>query len=301
MASTVWKGYISFGLVSVPVRLYAAARESHVSFNQIHTPCGSRIKQQIVCPRCERPVERQELSKGYEVEKDTFVTITGEELKTLESASSDVMSILQFVSLKDIDPIYFETSYYSVAEDPGRRAYTLLFRSMEHLNLAAIAKVSMHGREQVVLIRPYDKGLVLHTLYYSEEVREVSEYGSDTQADVQPQEVALAEQFMQQLTAGFNPEQYQDTYRDKVMELIESKRQGAALPEQQTHRRLAPVIDLMDALKKSLASQAPASAASTAAPVEAATPEIPATAPRKKPPQAAKQPRKAAIAKKQAS
>ncbi len=293
MASTVWKGYISFGLVSVPVRLYAAARESHVSFNQIHTPCGSRIKQQLVCPRCDRPVERQELSKGYEVEKDAYVTITGEELKALESSSSDVMAIQQFVSLKDIDPIYFQTSYYSVAEDPGRRAYTLLFRSMEQLNLAAIAKVSMHGREQVVLIRPYDKGLVLHTLYYSEEVREVSEYGSDTQADVQPQEVALAEQFMQQLTSGFNPEQYQDTYRDKVMELIESKRQGAALPEQQTHRRLAPVIDLMDALKKSLA-QAPASAAAEPAAAATVTAEAPETASRKKPPQAARQPRAAA-------
>lgn len=293
MASTVWKGYISFGLVSVPVRLYAAARESHVSFNQIHTPCGSRIKQQLVCPRCDRPVERQELSKGYEVEKDTYVTITGDELKALESSSSDVMGIQQFVSLKDIDPIYFQTSYYSVAEDPGRRAYTLLFRSMDHLNLAAIAKVSMHGREQVVLIRPYDKGLVLHTLYYPAEVREVSEYGSDTQAEVQPQEVALAEQFMQQLTSGFDPEQYQDTYRDKVMELIEGKRQGAALPEQQAHRKLAPVIDLMDALKKSLAAQGSA--------MPAAAEEEAVSAAPKKPSQPAKQPRRAAAAKKRAS
>ena len=237
-------------------------------------------------------MERQELSKGYEVEKDAYVTLTSEELRALESSSSDVMAIQQFVSLSDIDPIYFQTSYYSVAEDPGRRAYTLLFRSMQHLNLAAIAKVSMHGREQVVLIRPYDKGLVLHTLYYAAEVREVSEYGSDTAADVQPQEVALAEQFMQQLTSGFNPEQYQDTYRDKVMELIESKRAGAALPEQQTHRKLAPVIDLMDALKKSLAAQ-------PAAPVAAAADAEPSL--QKKPPQAAKQPRKAAAAKKRAS
>ena len=128
MASTVWQGYISFGLVSVPVRLFAAARESHVSFNQIHTVCGSRIKQQLVCPRCERPVERDELSKGYEVEKDAYVTVTSEELRALESASSDVMAIQQFVSLSDIDPIYYQTSYYSVAEDPGRRAYALLLQ-----------------------------------------------------------------------------------------------------------------------------------------------------------------------------
>jgi DNA end-binding protein Ku len=298
MASTVWKGYISFGLVSVPVRLFAAARESHVSFNQIHTVCGSRIKQQLVCPRCERPVERDELSKGYEVEKDAYVTVTGDELRSLESASSDVMAIQQFVSLSDIDPIYYQTSYYSVAEDPGRRAYTLLFRSMEQLKLAALAKVTMHGREQVVLIRPYDKGLVLHTLYYPAEVREVAEYGSDTAGDVQQQEVALAEQFMQQLTASFDPEKYRDTYREKVLELIESKRQGAALPEQQQHRRLAPVIDLMDALKKSLAAQ-PTPQSPPAEPALEAE-DRGAEAP-KKAPQRARQPRRAAAAKEKAS
>jgi DNA end-binding protein Ku len=298
MASTVWKGYISLGLVSVPVRLFAAARESHVSFNQIHTVCGSRIKQQLVCPRCERPVERDELSKGYEVEKDTYVTVTGDELRALESASSDVMAIQQFVSLSDIDPIYYQTSYYSVAEDPGRRAYTLLFRSMEQLKLAALAKVTMHGREQVVLIRPYDKGLVLHTLYYPAEVREVAEYGSDTAGDVQQQEVALAEQFMQQLTASFDPEKYRDTYREKVLELIESKRQGAALPEQQQHRRLAPVIDLMEALKKSLAAQ-PTPQSPPAQPALEAE-DRGAEAP-KKAPQRARQPRRAAAAKEKAS
>ena len=121
MASSVWKGYISFGLVSVPVRLFAAARESHVSFNQLHTPCGSRIKQQTVCPICDEKVERSDLSKGYEVDKDVYVTVTPEELKSLDSAASDTMNIEQFVSLKDIDPLYFQTSYYSVAEEPGRK------------------------------------------------------------------------------------------------------------------------------------------------------------------------------------
>ncbi len=255
MASSVWKGYISFGLVSVPVRLFAAARESHVSFNQIHSVCGSRIRQQLVCPVCDRPVERNELSKGYEVEKDTYVTVTTDELKTLESASSDVMGIEQFVSLQDVDPLYFQTSYYTVAEEPGRKAYSLLFRSMKELGLAAIARVSMHGREQVVILRAYDKGLVLHTLYYAAEVREIAEYGHDTAADVLPQEIALAEQFIQQLRAPFVPEVYKDTYRDKIMELIEKKRDGAAVSSAGTPRKLAPVIDLMEALKKSLAAK----------------------------------------------
>ena len=287
MAASVWKGYISFGLVSVPVRLYAAARESHVSFNQLHT-CGSRIRQQTICPVCDRPVERNELSKGYEVDKDTYVTVTADELKTLESESSGVMGIEQFVALKDVDPLYFQTSYYSVAEDPGRKAYSLLFRSMKQLDLAAIARVSMHGREQVVIIRPYDKGLVLHTLYYAAEVREVAEYGQDTSAEVLPQEITLAEQFIKQLTAPFQPEQYKDTYRDKVMELIDKKREGAAVVPAGAPRKLAPVIDLMEALKKSLAVKNAKEAVAGASA---------ASAPARKPAQMEKRPRAAAKSK----
>ncbi len=255
MASTVWKGYISFGLVSVPIRLYAAARESHISFNQIHTPCGTRVRQQLVCPTCDRAVERGELSKGYAVEKDVHVILTGEELRELESESSNVMEIQQFVELADVDPIYFQTSYYSVPEEPGRKAYALLFQGMQHLHRAAIAKITMHSREQIVLIRPYGKGIVLHTLYYPAEVREISEYGRDEIGQVQSQEIALAEQFMGHLTAGFAPEQFKDMYREKVLALIESKGAGAAAPGQEAPRRLAPVIDLMEALKKSLAAQ----------------------------------------------
>src|ERR1700684_1812744 len=177
MASTVWKGYISFGLVSVPVRLYAAAREQHVSFNQIHEPCGSRIKQQTFCPVCNRVVERNELVKGYQVDRDSYVLVNGEELKTLEADSSEAMEIAQFVSLSEVDPIYFQASYYSAPEDPGRKAYGLLLQAMEKLNVAAIAKVSLHSREQIVLMRPYHHGLLFHTLYYASEVREVAEYG----------------------------------------------------------------------------------------------------------------------------
>lgn len=286
MASSVWKGYISFGLVSVPVRLFAAARESHVSFNQLHSECGLRIKQQIVCPRCERPVERNELSKGYEIDKDTYVTVTNEDLKALDSANSDIMGIEQFVKLSDVDPLYFQTSYYTVAEEPGRKAYSLLFRSMQQMGLAAIARVTMHSREQVVIIRPYDKGLVLHTLYYASEVREVAEYGNDTEAAVVPQEIALAEQFIQQLTLPFDAEKYKDSYRERVLEMIEKKREGAQPVVAGTTRKLAPVIDLMDALKKSLASQGrPAPTAIEESPAQAGT------AARKKPVQMVKQAR----------
>jgi DNA end-binding protein Ku len=256
MASTVWKGYISFGLISVPVRLFAAARENHVSFNQIHKECGTRTKQQIYCPHCERVVERSELAKGYPVEKDTYVLVTEDELKSLEAASSEVMEILQFVKLDDVDPIYFQTSYFSVAEDPGRRAYALLLQGMEHLQVAAIAKITLHQREQVILVRPYKKGLTLHTLYYTAEVREISEYGKDEDLKLQPQEVQLAEQFMSQLTGAFQPEIYKDEYEAQVEKLVESKEAGLlAANGQPAPRRLAPVINLMDALKKSIESR----------------------------------------------
>jgi DNA end-binding protein Ku len=262
MASTVWKGYISFGLISVPVRLFAAAREQHVSFNQIHEVCGSRIKQQTYCPVCERVVERSELAKGYPIDKDTYVLVSSEELKELEPESSEVMEILQFVKLNDVDPIYFESSFYSVAEDPGRKAYTLLMQAMEKLEVAAIAKVTLHQREQIVLIRPYHHGILLHTLYYPAEVREVAEYGKDGEVSVQQTEVQLAEQFINQLTAKFQPEQYKDEYQERVLRLIEEKQAGQAVVAAQPQRRhLAPVIDLMDALKKSIEQRGGAAAA----------------------------------------
>jgi DNA end-binding protein Ku len=255
MASTVWKGYISFGLVSVPVRLYAAAREQHVSFNQIHEPCGSRIKQQTVCPVCERVVERNELVKGYQVDRDSYVLVSGEELKTLEADSSEAMEIAQFVSLNEVDPIYFEASYYSAPEDPGKRAYGLLLQAMEKLNVAAIAKVTLHQREQIVLMRPYHQGIVLHTLYFPAEVREIAEYGKTDAMNLQKPEMDLAEQFIRQLTAQFEPEQYKDEYQQRVLDLIETKRAGQVVAGQPHKPKLAPVIDLMEALKKSIAER----------------------------------------------
>jgi DNA end-binding protein Ku len=255
MASTVWKGYISFGLVSVPVRLFAAAREEHVSFNQIHEPCGSRIKQQTFCPVCNRVVERNELVKGYQVDRDSYVLVNGEELKTLEADSSEAMEIAQFVSLSEVDPIYFQASYYSAPEDPGRRAYCLLLQAMEKLNVAAIAKVTLHSREQIVLMRPYHKGIVLHTLYFPAEVREIAEYGKSDSMTLQKPEIDLAEQFIRQLTAKFEPEQYKDEYQQRVLDLIETKRAGQVIAGQPQKARLAPVIDLMEALKKSIAER----------------------------------------------
>ena len=266
MASTVWKGYISFGLISVPIRLFVAARENHVSFNQIHQVCGSRIKQQTYCPTCERVVERSELVKGYPVDKDNYLIVSSEELKNLEAQSSETMEIVQFVKLPDVDPLYYQTSYFSVAEDPGRKAYALIHKGMQDLKLGAIAKITLHQREQIVMIRPFEKGLVLHTLYYPEEIRAVAEYDNQPEVQTQKAEVELAEQFMKQLTGDFHPENFKDEYTGRVEQLIQSKQGEAPAPGKQPKKKLAPVIDLMEALRKSMGQTTVVSASSSAKP-----------------------------------
>lgn len=251
MASTVWKGYITFGLISIPVRLFAAARTERVSFHMIHSECSTRIKQQLFCPTCERVVERSEIVKGYEIEKNRWVIVDDDEIKKIAPASTDTMDIQQFVKLPEIDPLYFDTSYYATPEEPGTRAYSLLLETMRKTGYAAIAKVGMHQREYIVVIRPREEGLTLHTMYYPNEVRAVPEYGRLGKVEIRPQEVQLAEQLVKSLAAPFEPQKFEDEYQKRLVQLIETKSEGkklAATPE----RKLAPVIDLMQALQKSL-------------------------------------------------
>jgi len=251
MAATVWKGYISFGLITIPVRLFAAARTERVSFNQIHQPCGGRIKQQIFCPQCDRVAERNELVKGYEVEKDRYVIVKDEEIKEIAPPSSDTMEIVEFVKAKGIDPIYFDASYFMAPEDAGKKAYHLLFETMRKSGYSAIAKIAMHQREFTVVVRPHAQGLLLHTMFYPEEVREVPEFRQDRSVTVKPQEIELAEKLVEGLAAEFDPSKYHDDYQKRVLEMIEAKRDGLAVNTEAPRKR-APVIDLMQALQKSL-------------------------------------------------
>lgn len=251
MAATVWKGYISFGLITIPVRLFAAARTERVSFNQIHQPCGGRIKQQIFCPQCDRVAERSELVKGYEVEKDRYVIVKDEEIKEIAPPSSDTMEIVEFVKAEGIDPIYFDASYFMAPEDAGKKAYHLLFETMRKSGYSAIAKIAMHQREFTVVIRPHAEGLLLHTMFYPEEVREVPEFRQDRSVTVKPQEIELAEKLVEGLAAEFDPSKYHDDYQKRVLEMIEAKRDGLAVNAEAPRKR-APVIDLMQALQKSL-------------------------------------------------
>jgi DNA end-binding protein Ku len=251
MASTVWKGFISFGLITIPVRLFAAARTERVSFNQIHQVCGGRIKQQTFCPQCDRVVERSELIKGYEVEKDRYVIVNDEEVKAIAPASSDTMEILEFVKADGIDPIYYDSSYFMVPEEAGKKAYHLLLETMRKSGYSAIAKVAMHQREYTVVVRPHADGLLLHTMFYPEEVREVPEFRRDENVAVKPQEVALAEKLVEGLAADFDPSKYHDEYQTKMLQMIDAKKEGLAVGVEAPKKR-APVIDLMQALQKSL-------------------------------------------------
>jgi DNA end-binding protein Ku len=251
MAATVWKGFISFGLITIPIRLFAAARTERVSFNQIHQKCGSRIKQQTYCPVCERVIERSELVKGYEVEKDRYVIVDDEEIKKIAPPSSDTMDILEFVKAEGIDPIYFDASYFMVPEDAGKKAYHLLLETMRKSGYSAIAKIAMHQREYTVVVRPQEHGLLLHTMFYPEEVREVPEFGRPDNVTIKPQEIALAEKLVEGLAADFDPSKYHDEYQGRLLQMIEAKREGQAVAGTAPKKR-APVIDLMEALQKSL-------------------------------------------------
>jgi len=251
MASTIWKGYITFGLITIPIRLYAAARTERVSFNQIHEPCGSRIKQQTFCPRCDRVIERSELVKGFEVEKDRYVIINDDEIKTVAPPSSDNMEIIEFVKAEGIDPIYYDASYFMVPEEAGKKAYHLLLETMQKSGFSAIAKITMYQREYTIVVRPHADGLLLHTMFYPEEVREVPEFHRDPNVTVKPQEVALAERLVEGLATDFDPSKYHDEYQNRLKEMIEAKREGLAVA-QPAPRKIAPVIDLMTALQKSL-------------------------------------------------
>lgn len=251
MASTVWKGFISFGLITIPVRLFAAARTERISFNQIHQVCGGRIKQQTFCPQCDRVVERSELVKGYEVEKDRYVIVNDEDVKAIAPASSDTMEILEFVKADGIDPIYYDSSYFMVPEEAGKKAYHLLLETMRKSGYSAIAKIAMHQREYTVVVRPHADGLLLHTMFYPEEVREVPEFRRDENVSVKPQEVALAEKLVEGLAADFDPSKYHDEYQVKMQQMIEAKKEGLVVGAEAPKKR-APVIDLMQALQKSL-------------------------------------------------
>jgi DNA end-binding protein Ku len=265
-ARSVGSGTISFGLVSIPVRLYVATHSEQLSFNMLHQPCGGRIKQNIFCPTCDRTIERRDTVKGYQFQKDQYVTLTEDELKALEAEANRSIDIHEFVPLASVDPIYFEHAHYLGPDKGAEKAYRLLGDSMRDTGKVALAQMVHHGKEHLVLVRAHVDGLVLHSMYYADEVRSFAEVEKGGEQKMRPAEIDLARKLIEQLSSDeFRPEQYHDQYRERLNELVQKKVEGheiTAAAEPATGR--AEVIDLMDALKASLARQSTKSAARSA-------------------------------------
>lgn len=277
MASTVWRGYVVFGLISIPVRLFRAARAERVSLRRLYraevpplrppTPGRYRqaaepaqiepepapIRQEAVRKETGETVPEQSVVKDYEYEKNRFVAIEPEELKSLAPQTSTAMEIEEFVKLSDIDLVYFETSYYVHPEEAAEKAYGLLFRSMSSTGLAAIAQFAMHTREHVVVLRPGRKGILGHTMFYESEVRADEEYRADTTA-ISERELKLAETLIHSLAGPFEPARYRDTYRERLEAMLAEKVQGRPVQPQQDAQKPAEVVDIAEALRKSLAN-----------------------------------------------
>ncbi|HXZ78325.1 MAG TPA: Ku protein [Terriglobales bacterium] len=251
MASTVWRGHLTFGLVSLPVKLYSAARGETISFNQLHEKDNSRVKNVVYCQLEDKPISRDEIVKGFEYEKGQYVVIDEEDIKKAAPPSARNMEIQEFVKSEEIDPVYFETSYYMVPDEAGEKPYALLFEGMRRTGYMGIAKVAMHNREYVVILRPADRGILIHTMYYADEVRKVDEFRTDTSL-VKDKELQLAQTLIESLSGPFEPEKYKDTYRENLKALIAAKVEGREIVEPPHAERLAPVVDIMDALRMSL-------------------------------------------------
>jgi len=271
MAITIWKGHLTFGLVSFPVKLYSAARSESISFNQLHKQDGSRVKQVLYCQAEDKPIPRSEIVKGFEYEKDRYVVVEDEEIKKVAPETARVIEVQEFVKEEGVDPVYLETSYYMAPDDAGEKPYALFFDALKKTGYVGIAKIAMHNREHVVILRPGERGLVLHTMYFSNEVRKADEFRTDLSL-VKEKELALATSLIEALAADFEPEKYKDEYRENLMRMIESKKQGSvvmATPE--PHRE--KVVDIMEALKASLSAvKKPAGIATSARSSDGARP-----------------------------
>ncbi|HME91432.1 MAG TPA: Ku protein [Myxococcaceae bacterium] len=256
-ARAISTGTVSFGLVSIPVKLYSTNQSSSgISFNLLHRKCNNRLKQQYICPKDNETVSRDEMVKGYEFAKDQYVVFTDEELKAIEEAASKAIEIAEFVPAEKVDPIYFEGAYYLGPDKGGDRAFRLLVEAMRQTRQCAVAKHISRGKQSLVLVRPFENGLIMQQLRYADEVRPFSEIPIG-EAEVRDAELKLAMQFVGQLaTDSFKPEKYEDEYRKRLQEIIDRKAQGQAVTLAPAEAPQGQIIDLMEALKASLGQQA---------------------------------------------
>jgi DNA end-binding protein Ku len=306
MPSIVWKGQLTFGLVSIPVKLYRAARRERVRMHYVHSPAAepqrfaapepdieeipddevesapagrlrqveppeppelpeeepapspstpvSRVRQTLVSAGDEQPLRRADLDRGYEVEPDRYVVLDRAEIKGLQRRTSQNMEIVRSVKLADIDPVFFDTSYYLVPDRGGEKPYAILYKALQATGHVALARVGMHGREHVVIVRPGKYGMLAHTMFYTDEIRFDSEFRTGVR-EVGAKEFELAKAFLQAIEAPFAPEEFRDVYREELQALIAKKvaQSGLSAGAPPPAAAPAPVVDILEALKKSLA------------------------------------------------
>ena len=265
---------VSFGLVSIPVKLYSATESAKaISFNMLHKGCGSRLKQQYLCLKEEVPVAREEIVKGYEFAKDQYVIFSPEELKALEEAGTHMAEITEFVPLESVDPVYFDKAYYLAPDKGGAKPYALLAKALRESERCALGRWAARGKQYIVMIRAVDEGLVMQQLLYSEEVRSIKEIEIPA-TEVKDAELKLAKQLIDaQTVEAFDPSQYKDEVRARVEAAVQKKVEGQEITMSDAPESTAQVIDLMEALRASLEKK----------PAKAATAAKAAPAPERKP------------------
>jgi len=249
----MWKGAISFGLVTIPVAVYPATEEKTLRFNQLHDEDGGRIRYKRVCEKDGEEVSFEHIVKGYEVEKDRYVVLTDEDINAIPVESSRAIDIHRFVDLDEIDPVLFKKSYYLVPEETGAKAYALLREAMSDDGRVGIAKVSFRDKEHLAALRFKDEAFVLETMYWPDEIREADFGGVDVSAKIRGQELEMAKQLIDSLSGEWNPEEYSDEYREALLQIVEAKLNGQEI-EVVAAEPTAKVVDLMEALKASVAA-----------------------------------------------
>lgn len=254
---TMWKGSISFGLVTIPIKLFAATESKDIKMRQLHKEDHTPIKYEKVCPACEKSLEQNEIIKAYEYEPGKFIEMEKDELDALAKEQTKSIEIIDFVNLTEVDPIYFNRSYFIGPGENGGKPYMLLKQAMEDSGKIGIAKVMIRSKQHLAVVRVYDKGLVLETIYFPDEVRNIEHVPDIPEnIDLNKKELDMAVQLIDQLTTEFDPEKYHDDYREELIEAIESKVKGEQIKVSK-ERPKADVVDLMDALQASINESKP--------------------------------------------
>src|SRR5437868_8389049 len=246
----IWSGTLAFGMVSIPVRLYAATESHDVRFHLLHKGCGERLKNLRWCPVHEKAIAWEDIERGFEYTKGKYVPVTEEELDRLPVKTVHSVEISDFVKLEEVDPIYFDRAYYLAPDETGAKAFLLLRKALEETGRAAVAKVAIRDKENLCLVRPYEDVLSMETMFYANEIRSTQDIAADG-AKVSPKELQMAVSLIENLSDSFDPERYRDEYQAALKQVIKAKVEGAPLPEAPTEKG-ARVVDLMEALRASV-------------------------------------------------